>query len=635
MEESEDRMESDRRSQPDVAHNLFTRLAAVGEKRPDAPAIAFSEYGADGVISYARLLDRIGAAARLLDERGLKHGDRVILCLDNQPELIVFTFACARLGLTSLFFNNRLKQRELEPMFEQSKARCVVTNEVGAEAWGRLLERVEHAIVVQRGITPKGDGRDLKTTFRDVFAVETGAPSCTPVSALDPAFVFYTSGTTAVPKGAVITHGHARWTAERNIDLLAVGAEDATLLLAPLHHVLAFSFQLLTTLFSGGCVVLQRTVHATRFWEDALRYRCTWASMLPHILHALDAVPVPETHYFKFWSFGCKYLPIEARYRVETVGWWGMTELFAVGSTTRRFDGAARNLSVGKAMPDYEYRLVDTRADPGPFGAVLNGDMHIKGERGATIFLEYLDRPEETQQAFTADGWFVTGDRFYQDPEQTLFFDTRVKDIIRVGDENISAAELELAVYASGMVREAAVVARKDKMLGEVPIVCAILNAEGEADRVRAEAEIRRSCRERLTEFKRPRAVMFFEEFPRAELGKVAKNRLRELVANQELPSRTQPLVPLETPMQRKLAAVWANVLDVDVAEIGRDDDFFSIGGSSFLLQNIQSQIAAELGVELSITDLLGFPTVRMLERRIEQLLSKKKNASDVTQQRN
>src|SRR5262249_3423632 len=144
--------------------------------------------------------------------------------------------------------------------------------------------------------------------------------------------------------------------------------------------------------FSGGCVVLQRTVDPVHFWDDAVRHRCTWASMLPHILQALDTVPVPEAHHFNFWSFGCKYLPIEARYRVETVGWWGMTELFAVGSTTRRFDQTAPNLSVGKAMPDFKYRLMDSHDDPGPFEAEVNGEMQVKGERGATMFLGYLDR---------------------------------------------------------------------------------------------------------------------------------------------------------------------------------------------------------------------------------------------------
>jgi crotonobetaine/carnitine-CoA ligase len=507
-------MEPTQLCQPDVGHNLCAQLAAVCHARADAPAIVFPEYGEDGVISYSRLLDLIGRAAGLLQQQGLRPGDRVILCLDNQPELIVLVFACASLGMPAVVVNNRLKQPELELLLTDSRARCVVTSPVYAEVWGDLLERAEHAIVIQR----------------DPFAAQTTSAACVPVRDVDPAFVFYTSGTTAVPKGVVITHAHARWAAAQNIAHLGVGPDDVTLLLAPLHHVLAFSFQMLTTLFSGGCIVLRTTFNPARFWGEAIKQRCTWAGMLPYFHHALEAFPKPESHSFKFWGFPCKYRYMETLFGVDSVGWWGMTELFAIGSVSARNAPEAPELSVGTPS-GYDYRLVDTREDAGPFAAAINGELQIRGERGKTIFLEYLGKPEETELAFTADGWFITGDRLFQDSRQALFFDVRVKDIIRVGGENVSAAELEHTVRGTGVVQDVAVVAGPHRMFGEVPIVCAILNQHGARDRAHAEAEILRTCRERLAEFKQPHAVRFFEEFPRAELGKVVKSRLRELLA--------------------------------------------------------------------------------------------------------
>jgi crotonobetaine/carnitine-CoA ligase len=152
-------------------------------------------------------------------------------------------------------------------------------------------------------------------------------------------------------------------------------------------------------------------------------------------------------------------------------------------------------------------------------------DLWIKGVPGLSIFHSYLNDPSATSEAFDASGWFCTGDQVICDADGHVFYAGRAKDMLKVGAENVAALEIEREILAIPGVREVAVVGRPDRMLDEVAV--AFVVAEGREDAIRT--AILDRCAERLSDFKRPRAVHFVDELPKGLLDKVLKRELRDL----------------------------------------------------------------------------------------------------------
>ncbi|UTH76457.1 class I adenylate-forming enzyme family protein [Chromobacterium sp. IIBBL 290-4] len=518
------------------ATNICHRLKHICQLNGERAALCFPDRDS-GRLSYAQLFRSITEAAYRLHSFGIGTGSRVMLCLDNQPELVVLAFACGYLGAVGVVANNRLGKDELDYQLRDAQVGHVVTSSDYLALFEDHAHDLDYKVIVCDGENARTAGALPKLPLVENLAASTRVWPIVEVSPSSPALIFYTSGTTSHPKGVVISHALISWAADRNIASLGVGASDATLVFFPLHHTLGFSYQLLTSLFSGGLTVLRRVFNPARFWDDAEHFQCTWAAILPFVCHALTAFPIPERHSFKFWGFPSRNKEVEVAFKVRTTGWWGMTELFAIGCVTAH-DGDDPNYSVGSPVPNIRYRLADTVPEGGPFDAVLSGELQIAGESGQSLFSGYLNKPEETAQAFSEDGWFRTGDRFFQSAEGILFFDVRLKDIIKVGGENVSSAEIEFAAFSSGLIKEVAVIAAPDPLWVEVPVVFAVLNEQGRSDEASARVRIMDTCHQRLADFKQPRHVFFLDDFPRAGMGKIAKNVLRGMVDPQTLHSR-------------------------------------------------------------------------------------------------
>ena len=205
---------------------------------------------------------------------------------------------------------------------------------------------------------------------------------------------------------------------------------------------------------------------------------------------------------------------------VKTIGWWGMTETIShgfIGLTDR----PNAPMSMGRAAPEYEIRVLDDRGAPAGPGEV--GDLAIRGVRGLSLFAEYLGNPAATAEAFDREGFLLTGDRVRSDESGFYFFADRAKDLLKVGGENVSAAEVERVILASPGVREVAVVGKPHPMLDEAPVAFII---PVDRDDVGLVERVATACRERLADFKRPHELRIVNELPRATLEKVAKSQL-------------------------------------------------------------------------------------------------------------
>ena len=185
--------------------------------------------------------------------------------------------------------------------------------------------------------------------------------------------------------------------------------------------------------------------------------------------------------------------------------------------------------SMGKPTPGYEMAIVDP--DTGAFctnGEV--GELWVRGTRGVQLFYEYYDNPEAMAKAFTPDGWFKTGDQVVMGEDGNFFYRDRDKDVLKVGGENVSAREVEDCIRAvpGGGIGDVAVVAQSHAMLDVVPVAFVIKGPDAPADDDAFAAAILGQCETNLADFKRPRQVYFVDDFPKATLDKVAKNKLRE-----------------------------------------------------------------------------------------------------------
>ena len=512
----------------DIPH-LLQRQAEV---RGNHPFLIWEPFeGERRVWSYAEFEESTRRVAQGLQDRGVKVGDRVLVHLDNCPESIFAWFGCSVAGASAVTTNARSVADELSYYADNASV-------VGAITQPKFAELVQTAtnptflIVTEtdNGAAPAGGQRpEPGDSFDRLFEAEPLA-----LRAPDPFLNFsvqFTSGTTSRPKGVVWNHANALWGARMCARNEHLTADDVHLTHLPLFHTNAQAYSVLASLWAGATVVAQPRFSASRFWGVSLRNRCTWSSIVPFCAKALLArdEPVPDHHY-RFWGSGAQVPPWDDHFNVRTISWWGMTETITQPILSDP-TVASTPLSMGRPSPAYEIAVLHddgTPAGPGEMGNLL-----VRGVPGLSLFKEYLNNPEATEGSFDEHGFMITGDRVRVLPNGDLQFGDRDKDMLKVGGENVAASEIERVVGTVAGVAECAVVAKKDPMLDEIPVVFVLPPAGAEPDHDQLSAEVLAACQGSLADFKVPRQVHIVDELPRSTLEKIAKAKLRA-IANEE-----------------------------------------------------------------------------------------------------
>ncbi|UOY01765.1 AMP-binding protein [Blastococcus sp. PRF04-17] len=456
----------------------------------------------------------VAALATAFRARGVRPGDPVALVLTNHPDFLLAWTAATSMGAVAVCLNPGSSVDELRYALGHSGSIAAVASADRADDVGTAMPDLRFLAV------SGSSGDDAVATLLDTEPDQGGRL----VAADAPASIQYTSGTTARPKGVVWTQANCLWAGQVGTAHQGLGPADVNLLHLPLFHTNGLSYSFLSSLWSGGEVVLMPKFSASRFWDVSVRHRATWTSVVSFCLRALADREVPDAHAYRGWGSSSCLDPAPVTGGVPVVGWFGMTETVShpvVGGLLHR----DRPGSMGRPAPEYEVAVLDDDGAPVEPGAT--GALHVRGRRGVSLFLEYLHDPEATARAFTPDGWLVTGDRARLEDDGTLSFVERDKDVLKVGGENVGAPEIERALLAVPGVQEAAVVGRPDPMLGEVPVAFVLPRPGAE---VTADA-LERSCADLLTPVKRPREVRIVAALPRSTLDKVAKAELRSLLA--------------------------------------------------------------------------------------------------------
>lgn len=455
-------------------------------------------------------IDRVVAG---LVSIGIQPGDFVGIHMGNRPEFILAWFAVQSIGAVMVSTNVRSSTDELSYALQKARVRLVLTER----------EREQ-------------DVRRAASTDVVVVALDEALPAWTPstidlpqVRATDLAGVQFTSGTTSRPKGVVWTHANYLWGAEASASHERLVVDDRHLTYLPLFHTNAQIYSVMATIWAGGTIVLLPRFSTSRFWPAAISSRATWCSMIHFSLRALQQLSVPDDHHFRMWGVPAVSAAQERYFSIPTIAWWGMTETVTHGIVSDP-DGPRHDREIGRAAPGYDLRIESDPHDSDTSSGEI-GSLEIRGRRGITMALGYLDDPAADAE-WDDDGWFATGDRVRRHDDGWFEFLGRDKDLLKVGGENVSAAEVERVIGGLSGVSEAAVVAGPDPMLGEVPVAFVVASSDA-LNREELAATIQHACRAALADFKVPRSIRFVDDLPRATLEKVAKAQLRRLLAEE------------------------------------------------------------------------------------------------------
>ncbi|MFG2652145.1 acyl-CoA synthetase [Streptomyces sp. NPDC048436] len=477
---------------------LFPAIAAA----TDRPALRFGARS----LSYAELNATAGSLAASI---GSAH--RVALWATPTLETAVGVVAALLAGVPVVPLNPKTGERELGHIVADSAPTVVLA------APGDELPAPLRAL----------DRENITLTGATAGTVRAGVPA--EPDPESPALVVYTSGTTGPPKGAVLPRRALATTLDALEDAWQWTSDDVLVHGLPLFHVHGLILGTLGPLRRGGSVR-----HLGRFSVDGVRRELDdGATMLfgvPTMYHRIaEALPADPAlakalSGARLLVSGSAALPVHDHERIaaatgrRVVERYGMTETLM--NTSVRADGEPRAGTVGVPLRGVELRLVDESGD-----ATLDpqevGEIQV---RGPNLFTEYLNRPDATAAAFTADGWFRTGDMAVLDPDGYVrIVGRKATDLIKSGGYKIGAGEIENALLEHPGVREAAVTGEPDDDLGE-RIVAWIVPTDPEQPP--AEADLAGHVAAQLAPHKRPRVVRYLTELPRNDMGKIMKRSL-------------------------------------------------------------------------------------------------------------
>ena len=490
---------------------LFRARAQI---QKSALAIEFGERK----ISYGELLDRVDRATLMLASHGIERGDRIALLSRNRPEYLEIELAAAILGAITACLNWRLSKRELAYCVDLvSPKLLIVEDELSASLEGLA-----------------GDGRTTITLGAEYEKLLHRTSAQAPAIVAEPEdglVILYTSGTTGLPKGAVVSHRAMIARALVFSSELNIARDEAFAAWAPLYHM-ASTDHGLATLLRGGTVVIVDGFQIEPLLLALQHHRIGWFVLIPGMIERFIAgFRAQPTAIKGVRTCGAMADLVPPHVIAEVTDLLQAPYVNSFGSTETGLPPATRNLIPIGAVPTRlskeqsafcEIKLVDPSDNEVAIG--MPGELAI---RGPTLFSGYWEAQETNARDFRG-GWFHMGDVFRRNDDGSLDFVDRAKYMIKSGGENVYPAEIERVLMSDPRVTEAAVVRVADAKWGEVPLAFV-----SRRDVTISEADLLDLCRRELAGYKCPRQFQFidFSDFPRSTSGKVQRHELEARLA--------------------------------------------------------------------------------------------------------
>ncbi|HUZ08763.1 MAG TPA: long-chain fatty acid--CoA ligase [Acidimicrobiales bacterium] len=508
-------------------------LSNSARRFPARPAVTWG----DQRLTYADLDRRSDALAHGLASLGARKDDRVVVLMRNRPELIEAMYACFKAAYCMVPLNSRLTAAEVTFHLGDSQPAAVLTDPEGVSVLA-AADRCGAAVVVAG--THGGDRLPVWAhDHEDVIAAGAGRPSAVAeVDRDDLAWLFYTSGTTGRPKGAMLSHGNLGFvTASWLADLTPMTEEDVTLHAAPLSHGAGFHALAATARGAHQVIPASGRFDPSGILELIAAEGVTNTWLVPtQIVMLLDAAGdrPPDLPSLRHVAYGgAPFAPADLRRALEVFG-PRFVQLFGQGETPMTATVLSAADHAAALAGDRPQRLSSAGVPrPGTDVRVMNDDVELPvgqvGElcvRGSAVMLGYWQRPEETAGTLR-HGWLHTGDLGRMDEHGYLYLLDRAKDLIISGGSNVYAVEVEAVLAGHEAVREVAVVGVTDRTWGET-VVAVVVSGEPGPD---TEVALAAHCAGVLAGYKCPRRYVFREALPRNAYGKVLKRELREDLA--------------------------------------------------------------------------------------------------------
>ena len=487
-------------------------------KNPDTTAILFEELRIT-YVELDRLINRLAGGLLKLD---LKREDVLSLFLPSLPELVIGYLAAVRAGLTVNVVNAMLREQEVAYILKDCATRAVLVDTKRLSIIEAIRSEVESLSTV---IVLGKSGRDEYYTYESVL--DSGEDQFEPVDVQDSdlCHLMYTSGTTGRPKGVMATHRNV-WHNATNFGEVHFQPTDTIMVATPIFHCWGLVNGTFGMLSKGGTVITVERFYPDRALSDIERFKPTIFQGVPPMFNLLLRQPELDKREIAsvvFCLSAATKMPENLIHQVEQrLKWryaeaWGLTEVSCVGTTAPYKE--TRIGSCGQGMDDAEIKVVDEQ------GVILapgqQGELCI---RGTCVTEGYLNKPEATEEAFDAEGWFHSGDVAYVDAEGYAYIVDRIKDMINVGGEKVFPSEVEDMMLAHSKIKDLVIVGIPDELKGEAPKAFIVL----QEDEVTTEAEIRAYCKAKMAPYKVPVAVEFIEEVPRSASGKALRRLLRD-----------------------------------------------------------------------------------------------------------
>ncbi|MFJ7826516.1 class I adenylate-forming enzyme family protein [Psychrobacillus sp. NPDC096623] len=458
--------------------------------------------------SYEELTSQISKWSQYFRQQDYRKGDRIVVLSQNRIELFAILFACGMNGLIYVPLNFRLSKRELQYILDDCKPVLIICDEEH-QPIGEAFSDISLALITK------------------TLEFSVGPSTLLKWSATDPWMIIYTGGTTGKPKGVVLSFNAVNWNALNTITSWGLNDTDCTLNYMPMFHTGGVNALCIPILMAGGTVVIGSRFQA----EEALRalntYKTTISLFVPTMYQTML-----ETEYYKTATFptvkvflaGGAPCPHSIYDRFQEKGilfkeGYGLTE---AGPNNFYIDSSlaySKKGSVGKSMLFNDVKIIN--GEGLECGVDEVGELYISGKH---LFTHYWNNENETEHTLR-DGWLRSGDLAKFDRDGYYYIVGRKKEMIITGGENVYPQEVEQCLLLHKHVREAAVIGVSDKKWGE----CVTAFVCPTAPTLSFEEELISHCKNYLGSYKVPKKIIFVEELPRTDVGKIDKKKLYEL----------------------------------------------------------------------------------------------------------
>lgn len=516
-----------RPSLPYPSHPYAEILSRTAERFPENEAVIFRDVS----LTYRELDALVNACANALLDLDIRKGERVCLLMTNRPEFLISWFALARIGAIISPMNPSYKEREVAYQLNDSDAVAIVVQ-------GELLPLVQ-AVHAQtpalKHIITVGADQQVRAlhvhSFGHLVRTFAPAPPASPVPAWEDVLTLpYSSGTTGLPKGVMLSHKNVVCNAHQSLATARITSQDRMLVFVPLYHI--YGIMLIgTASMSGATMVVMERFETERCLQLIQEQRITLLYSVPQVLAQLSDWPQLKEYNLstvRYTQCGAAPVPPALAYRfqertnITVMTSYGLTEAAPGTHSNPVYDRRLMKVeTIGLPIHDTKQKIVDLETGQIELGVGEVGELIVQGPQ---VMQGYWKAPEATAAALR-DGWLYTGDIGWRDEEGYVTITDRKKEMIKFKGFSVAPAQIEALLLEHSAVADVAVIAKPDEEAGEVPKAFVVLRVGYEQQ---SADELMAWVNDKLATFKHVRELEFINAIPRNPSGKILRRVLKD-----------------------------------------------------------------------------------------------------------